>query len=31
VALQVGEVIEVEILKVEPERGRIALKWPGRE
>jgi uncharacterized protein len=31
VALQVGEVIEVEILKVEAERGRIALKWPGRD
>ncbi len=29
-ALKVGEVIEVEILKVEPERGRISLKWPGR-
>jgi uncharacterized protein len=26
-ALQVGEVIEVEILKVETERGRISLKW----
>ncbi len=25
--LSVGEVIDVEILKVEPERGRIALKW----
>jgi protein Tex len=25
--LQVGEVILVEILKVEPERGRISLKW----
>lgn len=29
VAMQVGEVIEVEILKVEAERGRISLKWPG--
>lgn len=27
-SLQVGEVIDVEILKVEPERGRISLKWP---
>jgi len=27
--LQVGDVIEVEILRVEPERGRIALGWPG--
>ena len=27
--LQVGEVIDVEILKVEVERGRISLKWPG--
>lgn len=29
VTMQVGEVIEVEILKVEAERGRISLKWPG--
>jgi protein Tex len=29
VALQVGDVVEVEILKVEPERGRISLAWPG--
>jgi len=29
--LQVGDVIDVEILKVEPERGRISLGWPGRE
>ena len=28
VALQVGDVIEVEILEVEPERGRISLGWP---
>ena len=28
VALQVGDVIEVEVLRVEPERGRIALAWP---
>jgi uncharacterized protein len=28
ILLQLGEVIEVEILKVEPERGRISLKWP---
>lgn len=27
--LQVGDVIDVEILKVEPERGRISLGWPG--
>ncbi|MDY6874675.1 MAG: Tex family protein [Chloroflexota bacterium] len=27
--LKVGGVIEVEILRVEPERGRIALGWPG--
>ncbi|MBN1178960.1 MAG: RNA-binding transcriptional accessory protein [Anaerolineae bacterium] len=29
--VQVGEVIEVVILSVEPERGRIGLGWPGRE
>jgi uncharacterized protein len=28
VALQVGDVVEVEILKVESERGRIGLGWP---
>ncbi len=28
--LKVGDVIEVEILKVEPERGRISLGWPGK-
>jgi len=28
VLLQAGEVIEVEILRVEPERGRIGLGWP---
>lgn len=28
-AMQVGEIIEVEILNVEVERGRISLKWPG--
>jgi uncharacterized protein len=28
--LQVGDVIDVEILKIEQERGRIALKWPGQ-
>ncbi|MDY7076114.1 MAG: Tex family protein [Chloroflexota bacterium] len=28
--LQVGNVIEVEILRVEAERGRIALGWPGK-
>jgi uncharacterized protein len=27
--LQVGDVVELEILKVEPERGRISLGWPG--
>ncbi len=29
--LQVGDVIEVEIQKVEAERGRIALAWPGKK
>ncbi len=29
VSVQVGEIIEVIIQKVEPERGRIALSWPG--
>jgi len=29
--LQVGDVIDVEILRVEPERGRIGLGWPGRD
>jgi len=29
--LKVGDVIEVEILRVEPERGRIALGWPGSD
>jgi uncharacterized protein len=29
VALQVGDVVEVEIVQVEPERGRIGLAWPG--
>ncbi len=28
VALRVGDIVEVEILKVEAERGRIALGWP---
>jgi len=28
VSMQVGDVIEIEILKIEPERGRISLKWP---
>ncbi|MEW5871660.1 MAG: Tex family protein [Chloroflexota bacterium] len=28
--LQVGYVVEVEILKIEPERGRISLKWAGQ-
>jgi uncharacterized protein len=28
--LQVGDVIDVVILSVEPERGRIALGWPGK-
>jgi uncharacterized protein len=27
VSLQVGDVIEVEVLKVEPDRGRIGLGW----
>jgi uncharacterized protein len=27
--IQVGDVIAVEILNVEPERGRIGLGWPG--
>jgi uncharacterized protein len=27
--LQVGNIIEVEILKIEIERGRIALGWAG--
>ncbi len=27
--LHVGEVIDVEVIRVETERGRIALKWPG--
>jgi uncharacterized protein len=29
VELQVGDVVEVEIVQVEPERGRIGLAWPG--
>jgi uncharacterized protein len=29
--LKVGDVIEVEIQKVEVERGRIALAWPGKK
>lgn len=29
VTLQVGDVVEVEIVQVEPERGRISLAWPG--
>ncbi|MCP4544364.1 MAG: RNA-binding transcriptional accessory protein [Chloroflexi bacterium] len=28
--LQVGDVIDIEILRVEPERGRISLGWPGQ-
>jgi uncharacterized protein len=28
VSVQLGDVIDVEILKVEAERGRISLKWP---
>ena len=28
--LQVGDIIEVEIQKVEPERGRIGLAWAGK-
>ena len=30
VKLQVGDVVDVMILKVEPERGRIGLGWPGK-
>jgi uncharacterized protein len=29
--IQVGDVIEIEILNVEPERGRIGLGWPGEK
>jgi uncharacterized protein len=29
VTLQVGDIIDVEILKVETERGRVSLKWAG--
>jgi uncharacterized protein len=29
-SLKVGDVIEVQILKIEAERGRIGLGWPGR-
>jgi uncharacterized protein len=28
-SLKVGEIIDVEILKVEAERGRISVRWPG--
>ncbi|RPJ44170.1 MAG: S1 RNA-binding domain-containing protein, partial [Chloroflexi bacterium] len=31
ISMQVGEIIEIEILKVEPERGRISLKWPNQD
>jgi ribosomal protein S1 len=31
VQLQVGDVIDVEILRLEPERGRIGLGWPGEQ
>jgi len=30
VVLKVGDIIEVEVLKVENERGRISLGWPGK-
>jgi uncharacterized protein len=30
VELQVGDIVDVVILKVEPERGRIGLGWPGK-
>ena len=30
-SLKVGDVIVVEILKIEPERGRIGLGWPGKK
>ena len=29
--LQVGDVIDVQILNVDPERGRIGLGWPGAD
>jgi protein Tex len=29
VTLQVGDIVEVEVVAVEPERGRISLAWPG--
>ena len=29
VTLRVGEVVEVEVLQIEAERGRIGLGWPG--
>jgi protein Tex len=28
VVVQLGDVVEVEILKIEAERGRISLRWP---
>jgi uncharacterized protein len=28
-SLQVGDVVEVEVVQIEPERGRISLAWPG--
>jgi protein Tex len=30
-ALQVGDILEVEIQKIEIERGRIALGWPAKK
>jgi protein Tex len=30
VSVQVGDVVDVEILKIEVDRGRIALGWPGK-
>ena len=30
-ALQVGDIIDVQILKIEPERGRISLAWPEKQ
>src|SRR5690606_36069125 len=31
VELAVGDIVEVTILQIEPERGRISLGWPGME
>jgi uncharacterized protein len=29
-ALHVGETVAVEVLRIEPERGRVALTWPAQ-